>query len=221
MWLDLPEQREVVVLHPFNNWRNIRKRAAKRLVECGNIMLNHCLTFPLQHPISPNGPRKLSIGPNKLPFHQRRRPPSWRGQKLQLWQLQCLDMVRISFEYFQDMLTCTSQRKALEDLYMQAKYWNFWSRSLHDILGSRSYARAAPDKELWAPGKRPRFFFDKQINKQITVFRQFLRNLVKDTLGLVRQREATKDTRNAVKTRRKMQKTSNKEANKCVIISYS
>lgn len=68
----------------------------------------------------------------------------------------------------------------------------------NDILGSRNYAQAAPDKELWAPGKRPRFFFD-----QITVFCQSLRNLVKDTLGLVTQREATKDKRHMVKTRRK------------------
>lgn len=28
-----------------------------------------------------NGPRKLSLGPNKLPFHQRRRPPSWQRSK--------------------------------------------------------------------------------------------------------------------------------------------
>ena len=38
----------------------------------------------------------------------------------------------------------------------------------NDILGSRNYAQAAPDKELWAPGKRPRFLFDQQINKQLS-----------------------------------------------------
>ena len=43
MWLDLPEQREVVVLHPFNNWRNIWKRAAKWLVKS----LSHLSTSSL------------------------------------------------------------------------------------------------------------------------------------------------------------------------------
>lgn len=74
MWLDLPEQREVVVLHPFNNW-----------------LKEHPKTWHPSSPVFLMDPGSWALDPTSCRSTSVAGRPPDRGQKLQLWQLQCFD----------------------------------------------------------------------------------------------------------------------------------